>query len=325
MAIQALQQQAQQAPAGGRPVAPLAPVGAAPALGFAQATIGVRAPWGSGAGQVGHVRGIEGNPEGPMSFDVAADGRIAVLDQVNARVVVWQAGAVVGSFAVARTAQDLCFAGPGFAVLDRLGARSASVLDGIGRTLATVPLDASGSPLLGEPGGVTALEARPDGLWLEVGHEQSWRIARLDGSTSTAAEVSGRPGRAVGWVQAGRAGPRSVFVRSGGVGAAPAREWNVVFSLDVRAIRAAEQDAHGRTIVAAWLTERDAADPDRVVRDELHAVALDAAGREVARGVLDRTPEAVEETFRSVRVDAQGGVWTLAARAAGLEVTRFAP
>jgi len=46
-------------------------------------------PWGSGSGQVG-LSATEGPvPIGPSAFDVAPDGRIAVLDEVNYRVLVF--------------------------------------------------------------------------------------------------------------------------------------------------------------------------------------------------------------------------------------------
>jgi hypothetical protein len=49
----------------------------------------VAAAWGSAIGQAGLAGSRELGFVGPSSFDVAADGTVAVLDQVNARVESW--------------------------------------------------------------------------------------------------------------------------------------------------------------------------------------------------------------------------------------------
>jgi hypothetical protein len=52
----------------------------------------VDAPWGSASGRAGLLHGPTFGPIGPSAFDVAANGDIAVLDQVNGRVERWHAG-----------------------------------------------------------------------------------------------------------------------------------------------------------------------------------------------------------------------------------------
>ena len=54
----------------------------------------VAAAWGSEVGEAGLVGSRELGFVGPSSFDVAADGSVAVLDQVNARVQHWSRGGV---------------------------------------------------------------------------------------------------------------------------------------------------------------------------------------------------------------------------------------
>ncbi|HLB20105.1 MAG TPA: hypothetical protein VK613_13360, partial [Gaiellaceae bacterium] len=49
----------------------------------------VAAHWGSEVGEAGLAGSRDLGFSGPSSFDVAADGTIAVLDQVNARVERW--------------------------------------------------------------------------------------------------------------------------------------------------------------------------------------------------------------------------------------------
>jgi len=50
-------------------------------------------PWGKGSQEVG-IRSLEGYPEklGPNAMDVAEDGKIALLDQVNDRVLIYDPG-----------------------------------------------------------------------------------------------------------------------------------------------------------------------------------------------------------------------------------------
>jgi hypothetical protein len=50
------------------------------------------APWGSAPGSVGLLHGPTFGPIGPSAFDVAANGDVAILDQVNGRVERWHAG-----------------------------------------------------------------------------------------------------------------------------------------------------------------------------------------------------------------------------------------
>ena len=58
-----------------------------PGTAAADPEVVVRADWGSAPGQLGRRGGDESAPEGPMSFAVAPDGGVWVLDQVNRRVV----------------------------------------------------------------------------------------------------------------------------------------------------------------------------------------------------------------------------------------------
>jgi hypothetical protein len=50
------------------------------------------APWGSAPGRAGLLHGPTFGPIGPSAFDVAANGDVVVLDQVNGRVERWHAG-----------------------------------------------------------------------------------------------------------------------------------------------------------------------------------------------------------------------------------------
>ncbi len=78
---------------------PAQPAPVEPAPGRALVTM----PWGDGVGQVGLVRAAEGLTRGPEALAVAPDGRMAILDSVNSRLVILAAD---GAFA-ANTPVDL--------------------------------------------------------------------------------------------------------------------------------------------------------------------------------------------------------------------------
>jgi hypothetical protein len=58
------------------------------------------APWGTGTGEAGLSGGNASIRIGPSSFDVMADGTVALLDEVNGRIQRWRAGALVDAVRV---------------------------------------------------------------------------------------------------------------------------------------------------------------------------------------------------------------------------------
>src|SRR5207244_11181601 len=54
------------------------------------------AAWGSAPGRVGLLHGPSLGPIGPSAFDVAANGDVTVLDELNRRIVRWHAGRHAG-------------------------------------------------------------------------------------------------------------------------------------------------------------------------------------------------------------------------------------
>ncbi len=90
--------------------------------GLPTATAAARTPiyhfdWGSANGQIGAFTSGEGGVEGPMSFAIANDGRLAILDQVNSRVQIFDTnGQWQQSITVPRTASHLLFMAQGVVV-----------------------------------------------------------------------------------------------------------------------------------------------------------------------------------------------------------------
>jgi hypothetical protein len=176
----------------------------APSVGKLLVTL----PWGAGEGQVGLNSPIEGLTQGPEALAVAPDGRLAVLDSVNRRVVYLDAtGALAGMGA-------LPLAEPRFLavdddrvyVLDCDADRRLVSLSWAGELLSSNAL-----PQL--PDVVSGLFATDNGPCVEVAHDKVFRIVGrgLNGKTAeavSAAEGNGRMDSATLRLVAGR--PASV-------------------------------------------------------------------------------------------------------------------
>jgi hypothetical protein len=80
----------------------------------------VDAPWGSGLGRVGLAGSRELGFTGPSAFDVADDGTVTLLDQVNGRLERWSHG---------RASATPVEVGPGLADLDVEADGTANVLE----------------------------------------------------------------------------------------------------------------------------------------------------------------------------------------------------
>ena len=132
----------------------------------------VTLPWGSGQGQVGLAQPVEGLTRGPEALAIAPDGRIAVLDSVNRRVVLLDAqgrwaGAVALPLAEPRF---LAVDDERLYVLDCDNMRRLTTLDWTGAALGTISL-----PRLDDV--VTGLFATAEGPCVEVAHAQSFFVA----------------------------------------------------------------------------------------------------------------------------------------------------
>jgi hypothetical protein len=153
----------------------------------------VSARWGAGQGELGRSRPQEGNPEGPMSLVRAGDD-LLVLDQVNARVVRYDAkGDVRASFDATLTTQDIAVGKDGHVVLlDRLVDKAAHIVDRNGRPIGSLPLPAD---RVGDPGLVTGVFVDGKDVYVEKEHGVLTRIGTTDGSAADPAELAGRPSK----------------------------------------------------------------------------------------------------------------------------------
>jgi hypothetical protein len=268
-----------------------------------------------------------------MAFDVGADGTIALLDQVNERVQrlhVAADGAVtsLGAVQVPGSVQDLALAAAGgMWLLDRFVSKTARLVDAAtGATRAEVALTASG---VTEPGAMSALWQRGDGLWIEVDHATLVRVADTAGVPD--AVRPSLPGRVVPGgqraVKALRVPPNRVVLQALALPHRPqiAPEWvaNLTLPLPIWAIADVDFDAAGRTWVVVDLARFVPGEDAPVERGRV-AIAVDATGREVQRLTLC-PPVGPEEQFRTARIGGDGALYSMCRGESGLRIERWAP
>jgi hypothetical protein len=174
------------------PATPAQPAPVEPPPGRALVTL----PWGDGAGEVGLVQPGEGLTRGPEALAVAPDGRIAVLDSVNSRLVLL---ADDGSFAAnvplglsqprfLAVDDDLLY------VLDADADRKLVCLDWQGTEVHGAQIPAVDDP-------VTGLFATDGGPCVEVAHDKVFLVQFKDSGGSGGAKraaavlraLAGRP------------------------------------------------------------------------------------------------------------------------------------
>ncbi|MFH1434349.1 MAG: hypothetical protein ABIJ56_01410, partial [Pseudomonadota bacterium] len=150
-----------------------------PPVGIKGPTVVLDLPWGSGGAMLGRKDGDESNPEGPMSFTVSPAGEVYILDQVNFRVVKFHADGFPASEVAlpADTFNDIeVVDGKTIAVLDRLARRSVLLIDEqSGKIAGEHPVTGKGIP---QGGGITAMFAADDGVWLE--YDNAYVVRVLD-------------------------------------------------------------------------------------------------------------------------------------------------
>jgi hypothetical protein len=253
------------------------------------------APWGSAEGELGRRVPEEGAPEGPMSFMVAEDGRVYVLDQINQRVQIFKDGKFSREIKIpGDTFQDLAVDENGRVVLlDRLVQKAVVYLEPEVR----VPLE---GPHVPEGGGVTGLFIN-DGAWVEVEHQKLVRIADTNGKPDPDRPwVPGRHSADGAWLLlAAKEGKNAakVTLQPGGPGGSPV-VLKTEFDDKVLFLTALESDPEGNIYLGA-----------RLERAEV-LVILKPDGSELGRVVLPVQQIELEQ-FRALRMGMDGGIYRL--------------
>ena len=144
-------------------------------------------PWGSGPGQVGLLRPVEGLAQGPQSLAIAPDGRIAILDSVNHRILELDGkGTVTGSVAVPLTEpRFLAVTADRLFVLDCDTDRRLLVFDWAGQAVDSISVPAFDDP-------VSSLFATDRGPCLELAHQRVYLVQH--GSGTVASPKAAGPG-----------------------------------------------------------------------------------------------------------------------------------
>jgi hypothetical protein len=286
----------------------------------------IAAPWGGGKGSLGHEIPAEGAPVGPMSFVVDARGRVFVLDQVNARVALFDGGAPAGEVRVpGDTFQDLELDGQGgFILLDRHQTSSLAYVDAAGNIDHEVALVGPG---IAEATAVTAIFRRDDGVWAEVEHARLVRVADEQGKAPASRKIVegrfGEGGRSL--LRATLERPTGALISEIPAEGGPARDLaRARFGMFPAAITGLEQLSGGRVLLSALLVEERAAPPYDVVRAEHALMTFGPDGRQLSRDALP-DHDGPEELFRPVRLGADGAVYALRCAREGAEIWRYLP
>jgi hypothetical protein len=281
--------------------------------------------WGSRPGEFARRRDPESNPEAPMAI-AAARGEVAVVDQVNRRVQRFRDGKLTATIPLGGdTVQDVAAGARGSTVLlDRLGDRNVQVYGADGKLANEVSLVGKGVP---EGGGVTAVFADDDGIYVEREHASVVRIADASGNADPARpELIGRPSRDGHLLLSAKIADRAsgsiaiaAFDRASGQPL-----WSQVISLDepIQHIFTVDSDAHGRAYVAADVGRETPQPPYRIYDEKITIARLDQNGSPA--GAIDAPPLATaDESFRPITVDDDGAIYIMYPRAGGLDVVRF--
>jgi hypothetical protein len=299
-----------------------ADVAADAAVDATAGTLLITLPWGSGDGQVGLRAPAEGLTQGPEALAVAPDGRVAVLDSVNRRVLFLDpAGQVAGSAAVPLTqARFLAVDDERLYVLDCDTDRRLAVLDWSGSSLGFLALP-------GLPDVVTGLFATVRGPCVEVAHRDTYLVsatgqagsaaglatagsqAQANGTPAKPAQCSlralaGRPmDRALGWVANVTFSPgQNPRVRSFNVDKADLKPTktdeaspSVASGRAIEHLVSVDGDGKGGLIIGARLLEPEMRDgrPAYLVLSRLAAAGAGAP----AGAISDKTAGAMDTMF----------------------------
>lgn len=283
-------------------------------------SVRLRASWGSGKGNLGRIRRMEGNAEGPMSLAAASDGRVLVLDQANGRVQLFEADGGTTDFRVpVQSAQDLALTKDGKTlILDRLVDGTVAIVDRTGQPIGELPL---AGPALKTLGGVTGVFVDGEDVYVEKEHGALVRVGSTSGTKDPDQPlVPGRPSRdGTAWLSAGIVEPTEGRLYVSSVDRATnaqrfTRELEA--SAPVRNLLLLDSDARGVIYVAATLTPPQA--PEVVL-----LVCLDGrTGATVGQNSLP--PNTMpEESFRDLAVQDSGGVLYSLRTQSGVEVQRY--
>jgi hypothetical protein len=210
--------------------------------------------WGSGNGAFGLITGREMARIGPSAFDVAPDGTVVVLDQVNDRLAMYRSGEAPRyvPIAFAGGEGDLALGADGTSyVLDQAPEPVVRRYAPAGAQVAVTSVAGSGADMLRAGPSGALLHAYPGEMWLPVGSGGQL----LQPSQQNAAARAGLPaaGDVEVVVDASRTEALFALVRGDRV----LRAWQVASGTNLGEIQLAEPYRDGLLVVLrVWTSQR---------------------------------------------------------------------
>jgi hypothetical protein len=201
--------------------------GAASRPTLSSGTLLASLPWGEGDGQVGLAQPTEGLSRGPEAAAMAPDGRIAILDSVNHRLVLLSADGTFQSTVPISLAEPrfLAVTNDNLHVLDTDHDRRLVTLNWSGQDLESLELPESADV-------VTGLFATNSGPAIEVAHGSAFLLSGEATKNTLGASMRDLPGRPL----------RRDLGRTAAAIFAPGKELKIaVSSLDRRSLKISER------------------------------------------------------------------------------------
>lgn len=269
----------------------------------------VSAGWGKGAAAFGLLTGRELVRIGPSAFDVAPDGSVVVLDQVNDRLAVYPAGTgAPRHLAIPFTGGegDLAMGGDGaIHVLDNGAEPAVRSFSASGAMLATAAVDRGADMLRATPSG-PVLHGYPGDMWFPLRRG----VALLQPSEQARGARSGLVAGDGSEILV-RGGPREAMFAVAR-GDRVARAWRVVSETDLGEIQLAEPFGEGLLVVLRVWGE---------ARAEFVALVLSDAGLAQSFSI-DAVEWAESAALSRFRLD-RGTLYQLRSAPTGVEIVTF--
>lgn len=271
-------------------------------------------PWAALAWDktVGKVARTEAMSEGPMSFAVSEQGEAWVLDQVNHRVLgINTKGTPTRTIDIDKTSvfDDLIQPAPGHLVLlDRLKSKRLIVLSTDGKVVVQLPLVGKG---IDNPGLITELFYRPDGVWVEVESYYSVKLLNRSLKPCERQVLQGRPVSNHRRLRAYLNDQGGMVVSVGSrLRRLPDRSVSVYGTLPLQHILVCDMDAKGNVHAVVRETAYSHVEPHKVTQSRYLWIVLDETLHEIGRKSLPVFTSQFEQMV-DFRLTPQGILWQM--------------
>ncbi len=290
---------------------------------FQEPNVLVDLDWGSGGWKVGRFDGDQAASAGPMSFALSRAGEIFLLDQINARVLVFSIdGSPDRKIALpSKTFMDILVLDSGTMVLLDRDVRGVIVIvDETGAVSGEFEVEGPG---IERAGRVTATYALDDGIWLEYHHE--YMVHVLDAGFSPCARtiLPGLPhGDGGARIRPARIEAGGAIIRMEDASGSLIREKNIYLDHKIERIAWTDSDARGNIYALLHLLEYDGRYPPSVAYEETVGMVFDENLGLLAKIV---SPHVITEwwQFKEFEVTPDGRILQLAITEQGAQLLEW--